>query len=58
MEEIQPLLPEASGDELPKIHGRDVIDFDPEGDSENPQEWPAAYKWGIVAMLAATAFTV
>lgn len=36
----------------------DIVDFDPAGDPENPMEWPAPYKWSIVALLALTAFTV
>ncbi|KAJ4525166.1 hypothetical protein HRR83_000837 [Exophiala dermatitidis] len=35
-----------------------VVAFDPDGDEDNPQDWPAAYKWGIVALLAFMAFTV
>lgn len=33
-----------------------VVDFDPNGDPENPIEWPAVYKWTIVALLACMAF--
>ncbi|KAK0637449.1 major facilitator superfamily domain-containing protein [Bombardia bombarda] len=35
-----------------------VVDFDPAGDPDNPLEWPIAFKWGIVALLAMTAFVV
>lgn len=35
-----------------------VVDFDPNGDLENPLDWPKAFKWGIVALLAFMAFTV
>ncbi|KAK0703890.1 major facilitator superfamily transporter [Lasiosphaeria miniovina] len=35
-----------------------VVDFDPCGDRDNPLEWPAAFKWSVVLMLAMTAFTV
>ncbi|KAK3339962.1 major facilitator superfamily domain-containing protein [Lasiosphaeria hispida] len=35
-----------------------VVDFDPNGDVDNPLEWPIAYKWGIVALMALMAFTV
>ena len=35
-----------------------LLDFDPRGDADNPLEWPTAFKWGIVALLALTAFTV
>lgn len=34
----------------------DLVDFDNTGDSENPLEWPSAYKWTIVALLAFMAF--
>ena len=60
MDETQPLLPEVTTDQQPKHHdnNKNVVDFDPDGDSENPQDWPQAYKWGIVALLAFMAFTV
>ncbi|KAK1995241.1 major facilitator superfamily transporter [Colletotrichum falcatum] len=35
-----------------------LLDFDPDGDPENPREWPTAFKWTIVGLLALTAFTV
>jgi hypothetical protein len=35
----------------------DIIDFDPEGDVSNPQEWSRQFKWGAVALLALMAFT-
>jgi hypothetical protein len=38
--------------------GSDIVDFDPNGDPENPMEWPTAFKWSIVALLAFMAFTV
>lgn len=34
------------------------LDFHPNGDSDNPREWPTAYKWSIVLLLACMAFTV
>lgn len=34
------------------------VDFDPSGDADNPQDWPSAFKWGIVTLMAFTAFTV
>ncbi len=58
MDETQPLLPEIITNQQPKHHDKHVVDFDPAGDSENPQDWPQAYKWGIVALLAFMAFTV
>jgi hypothetical protein len=36
---------------------KDIVDFDIGGDAENPMDWPSAYKWGIVALLAFMAFT-
>lgn len=49
MDETQPLLPPATDDYGPhrqqdKIDGRYTLDFDPNGDSDNPQEWsPLAF---------------
>jgi len=61
VDENQPLLVAAEEDarrhdEEDALHG--VIDFDPNGDPENPLEWPASFKWGIVALMAFMAFTV
>lgn len=39
-------------------HTEVILDFDPEGDDENPREWPTAFKWAIVLLLACMAFTV
>ena len=39
-------------------HNDAIVDFDPAGDPENPLEWPKAFKWSIVALLAFMAFTV
>lgn len=64
MDENVPLLanPEAEeceiGERLDEDARKDIVGFDPAGDPENPMEWPVAYKWGIVALLALTAFTV
>jgi hypothetical protein len=57
MDETQPLLRDPSLDEVHPV-SEDVVDFDPQGDPENPREWPRIYKWGIVALLALMAFTV
>ncbi|KAK4497736.1 hypothetical protein PRZ48_010389 [Zasmidium cellare] len=61
VDEAQPLL----GNETLRYDGAngknnqaDIVDFDPEGDEENPMDWPTTYKWGIVALLAFMAFTV
>ena len=35
-----------------------IVDFDPEGDDENPLNWPRYYKWAIVLLLALSHFTV
>lgn len=64
VDEARPLLG-ADGDlerrgevEIHPQNGRKFVDFDPNGDAENPLEWPEAFKWGIVLLLALMAFTV
>ena len=57
MEESQPLLGHAVEDEVRRT-GQSLVDFDPNGDEENPLEWPKAYKNGVVWLLAFMAFTV
>jgi hypothetical protein len=52
-DETQPLLRGVED-----LRGKDIVDFDPSGDPENPRDWPKAYKWGLVALLAFLAFTV
>jgi hypothetical protein len=57
MAETQPLLghiEEQQGctSDLP------LVDFDPNGDPENPMEWSRAYKMGVVSLLGFMAFTV
>ena len=45
----------------PGVHSHrrdDIVDFDPEGDPENPREWTVAFKWGITLLLTFLAFTV
>ena len=37
---------------------RPLVDFDPNGDPENPMDWSGAYKRGVVSLLAVMAFTV
>lgn len=39
-------------------NAKNIVDFDPNGDEANPMDWSNAYKYGIVALLAFTAFTV
>lgn len=65
MDETTPLLPDEAtaipADDqqiLGAPASKDIVEFDPNGDPENPMDWPSAYKWGIVALLAAMAFTV
>ncbi|KAK9415226.1 putative MFS transporter [Seiridium unicorne] len=62
MDETQPLLPsDAERTPIPEsdqIADKDIVAFDPEHDAENPLDWPAPYRWGIVALLAFMAFTV
>lgn len=56
--EQQPLLasvPETLQDGTK--HTGVILDFEI-GDTENPREWPIAYKWAMVSLLAFTAFTV
>ncbi|OTB05539.1 hypothetical protein M426DRAFT_319810 [Hypoxylon sp. CI-4A] len=61
MDETQPLLQDTNlvyveREEDPS--NKNIVDFNPNGDEENPMEWPRAYKWGIVSLLAFMAFTV
>lgn len=58
--ERQPLLPPEApthyyqeGDDKSKI-----VEFDPNGDSDNPLDWPAKFRWSIVLLMAFMAFTV
>jgi hypothetical protein len=57
MDESQPLLGHAAEYE-PQASNQQFVDFDPNGDAENPLEWPRAYKNGVVSLLAFMAFTV
>jgi hypothetical protein len=61
MDETQPLLAEVrliDTERCDEVSREDIVDFDVDGDAENPMEWPTAYKWGIVSLLAFIAFTV
>ncbi|KAJ4422699.1 hypothetical protein N0V82_002596 [Gnomoniopsis sp. IMI 355080] len=64
MDETTPLLPDeataipGNDQQILGVPSKDTVDFDPNGDPENPMDWTAAYKWGIVSLLAAMAFTV
>lgn len=57
--EEQPLLRPLPEDiETGSKHCDKSIDFDPNGDSEDPRQWPRAFKWAMVLLLAFMAFTV
>ncbi|KAI1762961.1 MFS general substrate transporter [Hypoxylon sp. FL1150] len=62
MDETQPLLQDVhlvyDERDATVVPNKDIVDYDPNGDAENPLEWPKAYKWGIVSLLAFMAFTV
>lgn len=71
MDETTPLLPSRTATETLEddqqnlvdgvaalLDRKDVVDFDPHGDPDNPQDWAPSYKWGIVALLAIQAFAV
>jgi hypothetical protein len=63
MEETQPLLssPRLNGyvaDEQRKAVYNDVIEFNPDGDPDNPMDWPDSYKRGVIFLLAFMAFSV
>ncbi|ETS74376.1 hypothetical protein PFICI_14242 [Pestalotiopsis fici W106-1] len=64
MDETQPLLPaEAVPPTTLDAHhdqtsDKNLVTFDPQGDEENPLDWPEAYKWCIVGLMAFMAFTV
>ncbi|KAI0905252.1 MFS transporter [Ustulina deusta] len=61
MDETQPLLAEVrivDTERCDEVSRKDIVDFNGDGDAENPVEWPAAYKWGVVLLLSFTAFTV
>lgn len=62
MDETQPLLP-AEAVRTPALErdqpvDKNLVTFHPEGDAENPLDWPNTYKWSIVGLLAFMAFTV
>lgn len=59
MDETTSLLVERDGPLSTTVTARDdIVEFDPNGDPDNPMDWPRAYKWSIVALLAFTSFTV
>jgi hypothetical protein len=62
-DETTPLLRSASQvyidfDDETSILAKDLVRYNPVGDRECPREWPQAYKWFIVFLLAFMAFTV
>lgn len=60
-DESSPLLVNNSVDTADGDHnakGKNIIDFDPAGDVDDPYTWSATYKWSAVSLLALTAFTV
>ncbi|KAF2647373.1 MFS general substrate transporter [Lophiostoma macrostomum CBS 122681] len=57
--EAQPLLGPALQDpEEGSKHTDVILDFNPDGDIDNPREWTPAFKWLIVSLIASVAFTV
>lgn len=60
MDETQPLLPPIIRveSEQRRDASQRFVEFDPNGDPENPLEWRKPYKWLIVLLLAFMAFTV
>ena len=47
----------ARDEEYDELNRVESIKFNPAGDPECPLDWPAAYKWGVVALLASMSFT-
>lgn len=61
MDETEPLLADVhliDTERCDEVSRKDIVDFNVDGDTENPLEWPAVYKWGIVLLLSFLAFTV
>jgi hypothetical protein len=63
MDETQPLLssPSPVNGHLAEPHGAgydNVVEFNPNGDPDNPMDWPQSYKRGVILLLAFMAFTV
>jgi hypothetical protein len=60
MDERTPLIRsetnETEGD-FPELDRIESIKFNPVGDPDCPLDWPPAYKWGIVSLLAFMSFT-
>jgi MFS family permease len=59
IEEANPLLLESEEEYRSSLeYSRGTVDFDRNGDPENPLDWPGSYKWGVVALLSFMGFTV
>lgn len=61
MDETQPLLAYEhiiDTERCDEVSPKDIVDFNVDGDAENPVEWPTAYKWSVVFLLSFMAFTV
>ena len=63
MDEIRPLLGHVSEqghvDEPQSfVPNQALVDFDPNGDPDNPLDWSRAYKLQVVFLLVFMAFTV
>lgn len=59
IEEANPLLRESESDYRSSFeYSCNEIDFERNGDSENPLDWPYSFKCGIVALLSFMGFTM
>jgi hypothetical protein len=61
MDERAPLIRSITADtaeeDFPELDCVESVKFDPAGDPECPLDWPWAYKWGVVSLLAFMSFT-
>jgi hypothetical protein len=60
MDERTPLIRTATAgteEDFPELDRIESIKFNPAGDSDCPLDWPQAYKWGVVSLLAFMSFT-
>ncbi len=60
MDETQPLLPPVTRIESEQQQHavQNLVDFDANGDHDNPLDWSKGYRWLIVLLLAFMAFIV
>ncbi|KAK2628091.1 hypothetical protein QTJ16_002737 [Diplocarpon rosae] len=59
MNETQPLLVDVNRSPLQHANtNQRLVDFNPNGDADNPMDWGRKYKLGLVALLSFMAFTV